>query len=235
MQHSSRIKIAIALIIILSLSTFACGEKNGGSVDLSTDIAKVSYTIGIQLGQNFKQQNMEIDADIMSSAIKDVLNNNVPLLTDEEMAATMQELNNRMMAKQQEAAANNLVEAEAFIAENAKKSSVITLDGNLQYEVITDGTGAIPKTTDTVSVHYHGTLMDGTVFDSSVERGEPVQFAVTGVIPGWTQILQLMKTGSKWKVYIPPALAYGQQGNQVIQPNTLLIFEIELLDIVTAQ
>jgi FKBP-type peptidyl-prolyl cis-trans isomerase len=235
MQQSRSIKIVLSIILILTLSAFACSGKNGGSVDLKTDKDKISYTIGVQLGQNFSQQGMDIDADVLGSAIKDILSGSTPQLTDEEMATVMQNFQENMLAKQQQDAADNLVEAEKFSAENAKKSGIISLDGNLQYEVITDGSGAIPKSTDTVSVHYHGTLMDGSVFDSSVDRGEPVQFAVTGVIPGWTQILQMMKTGSKWKVYIPPALAYGPGGRPGIPPNALLIFEIELLEIIAAQ
>ena len=235
MHHTSRIKIVLAIILILSLSAFACSGKNGGSVDLKTDKDKISYTIGVQLGQSFSQQGMDIDVDILGIAVKDILNGNTPLLTDEELAAVMQSYKQSMDAKLQQEATDNLVAAEKFSADNAKNSSIVTLDGNLQYEVITEGSGAIPKSTDTVSVHYHGTLMDGSIFDSSVDRGQPVQFAVTGVIPGWTQVLQLMKTGSKWKVYIPPALAYGPGGRPGIPPNALLIFEIELLDIIAAQ
>ena len=130
---------------------------------------------------------------------------------------------------------DNLIAASAFLAENARKPNITTLPDSLQYEVITEGTGAKPTTADKVNVHYHGTLLDGTVFDSSVERGEPIEFNLNGVIPGWTEVIQLMKTGAKWRVFIPPNLAYGPSGRPGIPPNALLTFEIELLGIVANQ
>ena len=133
--------------------------------------------------------------------------------------------------KQKATAEKNLKAGEAFIAANAKKEGVKTTASGLQYKVIKTGTGASPKLTDTVKVHYHGTLIDGTVFDSSVQRGEPVTFPVNGVIPGWTEALQLMKVGDKWQLVIPAKLAYGEDGSGPIGPNSVLIFEVELLDI----
>ena len=229
MQKAQQSKIVLSMLIIFSLTILACGGKNGGRAELISENDKFSYTIGIQLGQNFQQQGIVINPDILSSAIKDVFAGNTPLLTNEEMTTAMQYFQNGMVA-------NNLAAASAFLAENALKTGITTLPDSLQYEVITEGTGVMPETTDTVRVHYHGTLLDGTVFDSSIERGEPVQFAVSGVIRGWTEVLQLMKTGAKWKAYIPPALAYGVRGSAPrIPPNSLLIFAIELLEIIEEQ
>ena len=227
MQKAQQSKIVLSMLIIFSLTTLACGGKNGGRAELISENDKVSYTIGIQLGQNLQQQGIVINPDILSSAIKDIFAGNTPLLTPEEMTTAMQNFQNGMVA-------NNLVAASAFLAENALKPGITTLPDSLQYEVITEGTGLRPALSDTVRVHYHGTLLDGTVFDSSIERGEPVQFPVSGVIRGWTEVLQLMKTGAKWKAYIPPALAYGAPGRPGIPPNALLIFEIELLEIIEA-
>ena len=235
MQKAQQSKIVLSILIIFSLTILACGGKNGGGAELISENDKVSYTIGIQLGQNLQQQGIDINPDILSSAIKDVFAGNTPLLTNEEMTAAMQNFQNEMAVKQQQQASDNLAAASAFLAENTLKQGVTTLPDSLQYEVITEGTGVMPETTDTVRVHYHGTLLDGTVFDSSVERGEPVQLAVSGVIRGWTEVLLLMKTGAKWKAYIPPALAYGAPGRPGIPPNSLLIFEIELLEIIEEQ
>jgi FKBP-type peptidyl-prolyl cis-trans isomerase len=235
MHKKQHLNVVLSIILTLSLTVFACGGGNGGKVELKSDNDKVSYTIGIQIGQSIQQQGIDVNPEIVGSAINDVLTGNTPLLTNEEMTAAMQNLQNEMLAMQQQQAADNLAAANAFFAENARKTGITTLPDSLQYEVITEGTGLRPAPTDVVKVHYHGTLIDGTVFDSSVERGEPAQFMVNGVIPGWTEVLQLMKTGAKWKVYIPPQLAYGERGTRGIQPNSLLIFEIELLEIMDTQ
>ena len=236
MQKGQRLHVVLSMLIITSLTILACGGRNGGEIQLQSENDKVSYTIGIQIGQSIQMQGIDVNPDIVSSAIKDVLTGNTPKLTDEEMTAAMQNLQNEMIAMQQQQASDNLAAANAFFAENAKKPGIITLPDSLQYEVITEGTGLRPAPNDRVRVHYHGTLLDGSVFDSSIERGQPAQFSVSGVIPGWTEVLQLMKTGAKWKVYIPPALAYGARGSSPrIPPNALLIFEIELLEIIEAQ
>jgi len=235
MHKAQQSKIVLSMLIISSLTILACGGKNEGKAQLQSENDKVSYTIGIQLGQNFQQQGIDINPDILSSALKDVFAGNTPLLTNEEMTATMQNFQKEMIAKQQQQASDNLAAANAFLAENALKTGITTLPDSLQYEVITEGTGLRPAPTDRVKVHYHGILLDGTVFDSSIERGEPFECAVNGVIPGWTEVLQLMKTGAKWKVYIPPQLAYGTRATSGLPPNALLIFEIELLEIIEAQ
>ncbi len=236
MRHTGRNHIFLSILLILILSACACGEGGGGNEEITTEIDKVSYAVGVQLAQMMMQQGItDVNSDIVATAIEDVLKNSELKLSDEEMTTAMQSYMQDREAKRQEEAADNLAAAEAFIDENAQKEDVVTLEDDLQYEVITEGTGAIPQESDTVSVHYHGTFVDGTVFDSSVDRGEPIEFPVTGVIPGWSKVLQMMKTGAKWKVYIPPSLAYGPSGRAGIPPNSLLIFEIELLDIVTQE
>ena len=235
MQHTHQSKIVLLMLIFFFLTILACTGKDGGKVELKSEDDKVSYTIGIQLGENFKQQGIDINPDILSSAINDVLAGTPLQLTDDEMTAVMQDFQTKMVAQQQKQASDNIVAASAFLADNAQKPGITTLPDSLQYEVITEGTGVKPKTTDTVKVNYHGTLLDGTVFDRSVERGEPIEFPLSGVIPGWTEVLQLMKTGAKWKVFIPPNLAYGAGGRPGIPPNALLTFEMELLEIVENQ
>lgn len=206
-----------------------------GSVELTTEPQRVSYCIGTDLGNTFKAQGIDIDAKALASGIADSLVGKTRL-TEEEMKEVMttfqQEMMTKMQAKQATAGADNLKAGEAFLAENSKKDGVKVLPSGLQYKVLKSGTGKTPKLTDTVEAHYHGTLIDGTVFDSSVERGEPVPFPVNGVIPGWTEALQLMKEGDKWQLVIPPNLAYGEQGaGGRIGPNSTLIFEVELISV----
>ena len=191
---------------------------------------KVSYALGLSLGNNLSQNGVtELDYNKLAQGIKDVMEKNTPEISYQEAQAVIgnffQELQNKMFEK-------NVVEGEAFLAENAKRKEVVTLPSGLQYEILTEGTGEIPKATDTVEVHYHGTLTDGTVFDSSVNRGEPAVFGVAQVIPGWVEALQLMPAGSKWKLFIPSDLAYGAQGaGQAIAPHSTLVFDVELLNI----
>lgn len=195
---------------------------------------KASYIIGFNLGSNLKQQEIPISADLIIKGLRDGLGGAKGLLTDEEIQATMTEFQQKMMAKQQEkmqaAGAKNKQDADAFLAANKGKQGVITTASGLQYQILKEGTGPNPKPTDQVTVHYKGTLLDGTVFDSSYDRNEPATFVVGQVIPGWVEALQLMKVGSKAKLFIPPSLAYGESGaGQEIGPNALLIFEVELL------
>jgi FKBP-type peptidyl-prolyl cis-trans isomerase FklB len=179
---------------------------------------------------------IDVDLEILVTGIKDALSGAKPLMTEQEMKETITALQKDLQAKQQEQtkalAEKNKKEGEAFLAENKKKQGVITMPSGLQYKILTDGKGKSPKATDTVTVNYKGTLIDGTEFDSSYKRGQPATFAVNGVIPGWTEALQLMKEGSKWQMFIPSNLAYGERGaGGAIGPNAVLIFEVELISI----
>ena len=230
---------ALMLFAFASCNASNSGSSTSGPVSFQNDSDKASYIIGYQIGQDFKTNYMdELNIDILAQAINDVLDEKEPALELAEMQEIMQKYMTEQRVKQQarhaEEVAENGAAAEAFLAENGKKDGVVSLPSGMQYSVISEGTGASPKETDTVSVHYTGTLIDGKVFDSSVERGEPATFPLNGVIKGWTEALQLMKVGDKWKLFIPPALAYGEQGNPSIPANSLLIFEVELLDIVAA-
>lgn len=192
---------------------------------------KVSYALGLSLGNNLLGSGVTaLDYAKLAKGIQDVMEQKEPEIGYQEAQAIISEFFQALQAKVSEAAQQ---EGKAFLVENAQRTEVVTLTSGLQYEVITAGTGAIPAASDSVKVHYHGSLIDGTVFDSSVNRGEPATFGVTQVISGWVEALQLMPVGSKWKLYIPSDLAYGAQGaGQSIAPHTTLIFEVELLDIV---
>lgn len=226
-------KIAVAALSVILLAGTVYAAEN---VVLKNKRDKESYAIGLDIGKNFKSQSIDIDPDVLAKGVKDVLSGNKPLMTDEEVQATMTDFRKEMTAKQtarvQEAGEKNKKEGERFLAENKKKDGVVTLPSGLQYKIIKEGSGAKPKPTDTVTVNYRGTLIDGTEFDSSYKRGQPASFKVTGVIPGWTEALQLMKTGSKWQLFIPPSLAYGERGaGRDIAPNATLIFDVELISI----
>lgn len=223
-----------ALLSTLLLS--GCQTKNIKKSDLDTLTAKASYAIGHNLGTNFKQQFEDIDLEVLLQGIKDGLQDDVSLLTPEEFETTMttfqEEMTEKQTNKRNAMAEKNLTEGQAYLAENRKKDGVTVLPSGLQYEVLQTGDGASPKATDTVTTHYTGTLIDGTEFDSSVKRGQPATFPVGGVIPGWVEALQLMKVGDKWRLVLPPDLAYGENGaGDVIGPNAVLIFEVELLSI----
>jgi FKBP-type peptidyl-prolyl cis-trans isomerase FklB len=196
----------------------------------------MSYIIGMDLGKNFQKQEIEIDADIMTQGIKDGISGRKPLLSEQEVRETLAGFQTEMTAKQMGLAKKkgekNKKEGEAFLAENQKKEGVKTLPSGLQYKVIKAGTGNSPKLTDEVTAHYRGTLIDGTEFDNSYRRGKPETLPVNGVIPGWTEALQLMQVGAKWQLFIPSNLAYGERGaGREIGPNAALIFEIELISI----
>ena len=196
---------------------------------------RASYSIGLNLGRSLKTNEIKANADLIIKGLRDGLAGQA-LLTDEEMQATMQEfqaqLQTQQEAKQKALGEKNKTEGTAFLAKNKERAGVKTTASGLQYEVVTEGTGAQPKATDTVTVNYKGTLMDGTEFDSSYERGQPATFVLNQVIPGWTEGVQLMKVGSKYKFYIPSELGYGERGaGGVIGPNAPLVFEVELLSI----
>lgn len=197
---------------------------------LNNEIDSVSYSLGVNIGENIKTQFPDIDLKNFEAAIKDVLDDNKkPSISGADAQKTIQEY----FTKQQAKASESVVEeGRKFLAENSKKENVVTLESGLQYEVIKNGKGAKPTLNDQVTTHYHGTLIDGTVFDSSVERGEPASFPVSGVIKGWTEALQLMNVGSKWRLFVPYDLAYGERGaGPKIGPFTTLIFEVELISI----
>lgn len=192
---------------------------------------KVSYALGLSLGSNLQSSGISgINVEKLAKGIKDVLEQNKTEISFEEAQSVINEYFEKLQSSVGEQA---LEEGKAFLAENGKREGIVTLPSGLQYEIVTKGNGAVPKASDKVKVHYHGTLISGQVFDSSVRRGEPATFGVTQVIQGWIEALQLMPVGSKWKLFIPSNLAYGKQGaGQSIGPNTALIFEVELLDIV---
>ena len=197
---------------------------------------KVSYCIGVQIGSSFKGENFDINPGILSSGLKDAYESKPLKLPESEIAEVLENFQKKMMAQQEEAynkvVAENLAASSAFLAENARKPGVTTLPDSLQYEVIKEGSGPHPALEDTVRAHYSGTLLDGTEFDSSYKLEKPIKFSVGQMIPGWREIIPLMRAGSHWKVYIPPALGYKEAGSGRIPPNSLLIFEIELLEIV---
>ncbi|MEM7551562.1 MAG: FKBP-type peptidyl-prolyl cis-trans isomerase [Bacteroidota bacterium] len=219
----------------LAALLFSCdqSEKNAsGSSDVEVNLEepsdKASYAYGVSIAENVKAQKGEVNAELVAAGIRDAMNEEAKLdIQESQEAIRTYSTDLRVLA-----ADKNLEEGKAFLEENGKKEGIITLESGLQYEVLEEGSGKTPAATDKVTTHYHGTLIDGTVFDSSVDRGEPIQFPVNGVIPGWTEALQLMKEGSKWKLYVPSELAYKERGaGQVIGPHSTLIFEVELISV----
>lgn len=197
---------------------------------------RASYIIGFNLGRSLTTNDVKVNADLIIKGLRDALGNTPSVLTEAEMNETMQTFQQQIQQQQTEkrnaVAAKNKTEGEAFLTKNKERKEVKTTASGLQYEVLTEGTGPSPKPTDTVTVNYKGTLMDGTVFDSSYARNQPATFVLNQVIPGWTEGVQLMKVGGKYKFYIPAALGYGDRGaGGVIGPNAPLIFEVELISI----
>lgn len=197
---------------------------------LKNEIDSVSYSLGVNIGENIKNQFPDVDLKNFESGIRDVLSEKKEPKIE---GADAQKIIKKYFVKAQDKATKQRTEeGEKFLAENAKRKEVIVLESGLQYEILKNGNGPKPSLNDQVTTHYHGTLIDGTVFDSSVERGQPATFPVSGVIKGWTEALQLMEVGSKWKLYIPYNLAYGEKGaGAQIGPYTTLIFEVELIKI----
>ena len=224
------------LIICFSAACVASIGLAQDKPQLKDQKDKASYSIGYDIGETFKKQNVDLNADVLFTGLKEALAGKEAALSKEEREKTLQAFQKEMMEKQvaasKEAAAKNAAEGEKFLAENKKKEGVKTTASGLQYKVLKEGSGASPKETDTVVTNYRGTLIDGTEFDSSYKRNEPASFPVNRVIKGWTEALQLMKPGAKYQLVIPAALAYGERGaGQLIGPNATLIFEVELLSI----
>ncbi|MGL4631642.1 MAG: FKBP-type peptidyl-prolyl cis-trans isomerase [Leadbetterella sp.] len=192
----------------------------------------LSYAIGVNVGNNIKMQNIDINSDVFSKAIRDILNGTKGSMDEQSSNAFIQSYFQRVSMKQ---GIENRQKGEAFLAANKNNPGVKTTATGLQYKVVNEGSGERPTAEQTVKVHYHGTLTDGKVFDSSVDRGEPTSFGLSQVIKGWTEGLQLMTVGSKYTFYIPSELAYGQQGPPSIGPNQVLIFDVELLDIIKGE
>lgn len=205
---------------------------------LDTNQQQVSYIIGRDLARNFAQQGLDLDIDILAAALKEGLAGQPMRLNQEQVQAAMTQLQEQLGGAEEDDdtstpdSMNNKAEGEAFLAQNANKPGITTLPSGLQYEVLTEGSGPKPTPRSSVTTHYHGTLINGNVFDSSYQRGQPATFGVNQVIAGWTEALQLMPEGSKWRLYIPSDLAYGKRGaGRDIGPDSALIFDVELLKV----
>ncbi len=224
-------RYSVALIPLLLTPVIADAAKN-----LETLEQRASYSFGVDFAKRLKQQGIDLDISALTRGIVDTASGKKLALEEGEMNQSKAEYTEQLRAKlaeeQLQLASKNLEAGKQFLAENAKKEGVVTTASGLQYKVITSGNGKTPKPDDTVSTHYRGTLIDGREFDSSYSRGQPASFPVKGVIKGWTEALQLMKVGDKWELYIPSELAYGaSQRSELIQPNSTLVFELELLSI----
>lgn len=239
MKRSKLVVLFVGILLLVGL-VYQVGiavEPSGKKVTLDTEKSKVSYAIGFNMGQNLRNIKGDIDLSILMQGLNDgITGDEKAQMTQENMQKVLVEFQKQQREvfeqKRKTAGEKNKAEGEAFLKENAKKPGVVTTASGLQYKVITKGTGATPKATDTVKVNYRGTLIDGTEFDNSYKRGQPAVFALNRVIPAWTEALQLMKVGSKYTVYAPANLAYGERGaGQIITPNATLIFEVELLGI----
>jgi FKBP-type peptidyl-prolyl cis-trans isomerase FkpA/FKBP-type peptidyl-prolyl cis-trans isomerase FklB len=229
-------RIAIPLLVTCVVFPASAQEEK----KLETTADELSYALGMDVGNSLKRLDVEVDFDIFTKAVEATMEGGETLLTPQQAREVTKnfvlEKRKKQLAERKEAAKKNLAEGEAFLAENKAKEGVITTDSGLQYQVIKKGDGEKPKATDTVTVQYRGTLLDGTEFDSSYARGKPATFRVGGVIPGWTEALQMMPVGSTYKLFIPPKLAYGERGSGgKIGPNSTLIFEVELLEIAAAE
>ena len=233
--------VFMSLALISMLSTQALAQDDAKSEDKKPDETEsiktdASYVIGRNIGESIVGQNLDVDVDILVSALKEALAGKESRLSEDEMIAVMQKLQQQMAAKAAEeakaAAAANLKKGEAFLLANVKKEGVMTTKSGLQYRVVKKGDGASPLASDEVTVHYEGRLINNKVFDSSIKRGQPATFPVNGVIKGWTEALQLMKEGAEYELYIPAELAYGTRGaGQDIGPNEVLIFKVSLIKV----
>tara|TARA_E500000305_G_scaffold89907_1_gene77035 strand:+ start:406 stop:1173 length:768 start_codon:yes stop_codon:yes gene_type:complete len=239
-------KYALPLALVATVTLQACNQQSApeavdsaATVTLEDSNERLSYGIAFGLGQRMAADGVPMDVDAFSAGLRDAMEGAEPRMTQEEIQTEMQAYQDRAAAEQQAAIAAageaNLAASEAFLAENATREGVVVTESGLQYEVIEAGEGASPNVEDTVEVHYRGTLVDGTEFDSSYKRGETVSFGVGQVIAGWTEALQLMSPGAKWKLFIPADLAYGPGGaGNLIGPNAALVFEVELVSVTEA-
>ena len=223
-------------LIALTLGLYACNQDTSNNQPLETLEQKASYSFGVDVANRLKQQGVELDVNALNRGIADAYNGTEIALSDEEQLAAktsfQAQLRDELVKKQAAAAEGNIAAGKAFLEENAKKPDVITTASGLQYKILASGDGKQPKDTDTVTTHYKGTLIDGREFDSSYKRDQPASFPVKGVIKGWTEALQLMHVGDKWQLFVPSDLAYGAtKRSELIEANTTLIFEIELLGI----
>lgn len=239
---------SVLTAMTMGVSVFLFGCNNGGQqaqtaqatkstmtiTNESPELEKVGYSLGYMMAEGNKGQVDDLNLDAFETGFRDGYEEKESALTQEQMQQVLmsyQEKKQAELIKEMEAkAASNKEEGQKFLAENKTKEGVQTTDSGLQYKVVKEGTGASPKATDMVKVHYEGKLIDGTVFDSSYERGEPIEFPLNQVIPGWTEGVQLMKKGAEYELYIPSDLAYGETGTPGIEPNSVLIFKVELLD-----
>jgi FKBP-type peptidyl-prolyl cis-trans isomerase FklB len=218
----------ILTAVLTAIVAFQIQTSLGQSV-LTNDLDSLSYAIGVNIGQSLRSQNVKPNTEVLKSAINDILAGGSLAISETECSTFIQNYFQKAASVVGDA---NLKVGNDFLEKNKLKTEVVTTESGLQYQVLTAGTGVKPITTDKVKVHYHGTLIDGTVFDSSVERGTPATFGVTQVINGWVEGLQLMPMGSKYKFFIPAKLAYGSNGQGKIGPNSALIFDVELIDII---
>lgn len=238
MRNGMKLILVTGLGVVLAQGAMGAEAKS----ELTSEKDKVSYGVGMNIGNNLKRSGYEVDVDVLAGAIKDVLTGKETKMTEQQAREALMAYQKEMMAKRAEEqtkmAEKNRKEGEAFLAENKKKEGVKTVEvplpdgktAELQYKVLTEGKGETPKSNDIVTVNYKGTLINGTEFDSSIKRGQPAKFNVNGVIKGWTEALKLMKVGSKWQLFIPSSLAYGDRGSgPTIEPGSTLIFEVELL------
>lgn len=231
-----KMKLAAVSVLTVIMSAPFAQSTSLESVKLETDVDKVSYSIGVDLGSNIQKKGIDINVSALARGISDGMSDGPRLLTDDQRKETLVAFQKKMMAKAtveyEKLAKDNQVKGQAFLAENKKKNGVVTLPSGLQYEIIKNAKGPKPVATDTVTVEYTGTLLDGKVFDSTAQSGKNATFPLNQVIPGWTEGLQLMPTGSVWKFYIPSNLAYGTKSvGDVIGPNATLIFEVHLISI----
>lgn len=234
MKTKMKVILTLALGVVL-LSAHLNAEE---TPILKEKMEKVSYATGVGMGTSLKSQGGEFDIELVIRGFRDAFVGQKLLLTDEEIHAIINSFQAEMRRKQMETrhkqaktVSDNKKASETFLAENKTKEGVLSLPSGLQYKVLAEGSGKIPKLEDTVVVQYKGILIDGTEFDSSYKRGQPATFPVKGVIKGWTEALQLMKEGSKWQIFIPPELGYGARGSGRIPPNSALIFEVELISV----
>ena len=236
-KGESGMKLVFIILVITIL--FSGAASAGENPDLEASKGKLSYSVGYQVGGDFLRQGNDINPEILLKGIQDAMDGNEPLMSKKEMRTTLTNLQKSVAEAQKqkmlERAEINLAAGKAFLAENRKKDGITTLPSGLQYKVLNKGSGKTPGETDTVTVHFKGTLINGAEFDSSYKREKPATFPVNGVIDGWTEALLMMKEGAKWQLFVPPELAYSDKRAGSIEPNSTLIFEVELLEVKHAE